>query len=135
MPKKANPSIQIKNRRASFDYESPETYTAGIVLSGTEIHSQHIVAINGIENAVGADIIVLCSQLARLVQRSVDTCRLQVDIEDTEFVAFHVDISPHGTVVGVFKEHRLATTNGVSAIDNHILSSYHHIGEVFAIGF
>ena len=35
MPKKANPSIQIKNRRASFDYEFLETYTAGIVLSGT----------------------------------------------------------------------------------------------------
>ena len=39
MPKKANPSIQIKNRRASFDYEFLETYTAGIVLSGTEIKS------------------------------------------------------------------------------------------------
>ena len=39
MPKKANPTIQIKNRRASFDYEFLETYTAGIVLSGTEIKS------------------------------------------------------------------------------------------------
>ena len=38
MEKKA-PSIQIKNRRASFDYEFLETYTAGIVLSGTEIKS------------------------------------------------------------------------------------------------
>lgn len=33
------PSIQIKNKRASFDYEFVETFTAGIVLSGTEIKS------------------------------------------------------------------------------------------------
>ncbi len=33
------PQINIKNRRASFDYELLETYTAGIVLTGTEIKS------------------------------------------------------------------------------------------------
>ena len=32
-------SINIKNRRASFDYEFVDTYTAGIVLTGTEIKS------------------------------------------------------------------------------------------------
>lgn len=32
-------SIQIKNKRAGFDYEFIETFTAGIVLSGTEIKS------------------------------------------------------------------------------------------------
>ena len=31
--------ITIKNRRASFDYEIIEDYTAGIVLTGTEIKS------------------------------------------------------------------------------------------------
>ncbi len=31
--------INIKNRRASFDYEISETYTAGMVLTGTEIKS------------------------------------------------------------------------------------------------
>lgn len=31
--------INIKNRRASFDYEITDTYTAGIVLTGTEIKS------------------------------------------------------------------------------------------------
>ena len=34
-PKKIN----IKNRRATFDYEVIETFTAGIVLTGTEIKS------------------------------------------------------------------------------------------------
>ena len=34
-----NPRINIKNKRASFDYEFIDTYTAGIVLSGTEIKS------------------------------------------------------------------------------------------------
>lgn len=29
--------INIKNRRATFDYEISDTYTAGIVLTGTEI--------------------------------------------------------------------------------------------------
>ena len=38
MPK-AKSSIQVKNRRASFDYEFLETYTAGICLVGTEIKS------------------------------------------------------------------------------------------------
>lgn len=31
--------INIKNKRATFDYELLETYTAGIVLTGTEIKS------------------------------------------------------------------------------------------------
>ena len=38
MPK-AKSKVEIKNRRASFDYEFLETYTAGIVLSGSEIKS------------------------------------------------------------------------------------------------
>ena len=31
--------VNIKNKRASFDYEFVETFTAGIVLTGTEIKS------------------------------------------------------------------------------------------------
>ncbi len=38
MPK-AKSNIEIKNRRASFDFEFIETYQAGIVLTGTEIKS------------------------------------------------------------------------------------------------
>ena len=34
-----SPNINIKNRRASFDYIVTETFTAGIVLTGTEIKS------------------------------------------------------------------------------------------------
>lgn len=34
--------INIKNKRASFDYEFVDTYTAGIVLTGTEIKSIRI---------------------------------------------------------------------------------------------
>ncbi|MFA6701397.1 MAG: SsrA-binding protein SmpB [Dysgonamonadaceae bacterium] len=33
------PNIQIKNKRATFDYELVETFTAGLVLTGTEIKS------------------------------------------------------------------------------------------------
>ena len=35
----ANSNINIKNRRATFDYEIVESFTAGIVLTGTEIKS------------------------------------------------------------------------------------------------
>ena len=35
----ATTKINIKNRRATFDYEVIDTYTAGIVLTGTEIKS------------------------------------------------------------------------------------------------
>ena len=35
----ASVNINIKNRRASFDYEIIETFDAGIVLTGTEIKS------------------------------------------------------------------------------------------------
>ena len=34
-----NTAINIKNRKATFDYEIIETFTAGIVLTGTEIKS------------------------------------------------------------------------------------------------
>lgn len=34
-----NKEINIKNRRATFDYAIGDTYTAGIVLTGTEIKS------------------------------------------------------------------------------------------------
>lgn len=33
------PSINIRNKRASFDYEILDTFTAGLVLTGTEIKS------------------------------------------------------------------------------------------------
>ncbi|MDR3194497.1 MAG: SsrA-binding protein SmpB [Tannerella sp.] len=36
---KASNRIQIKNKRATFDYELLDTFTAGIVLTGTEIKS------------------------------------------------------------------------------------------------
>ena len=36
---KTAPAINIKNKRATFDYELVDTYTAGIVLTGTEIKS------------------------------------------------------------------------------------------------
>ena len=36
---KKKSSVEIKNRRASFDYEFLETYQAGIVLTGDEIKS------------------------------------------------------------------------------------------------
>jgi SsrA-binding protein len=36
---KAKSKIEIKNKRASFEYEFIESFTAGIVLSGTEIKS------------------------------------------------------------------------------------------------
>ena len=35
----AQPAINIKNKRATFDYELVDTYTTGIVLTGTEIKS------------------------------------------------------------------------------------------------
>ena len=38
MPKNKS-NIEIKNKRAGFEYEFLEKYTAGIVLSGTEIKS------------------------------------------------------------------------------------------------
>lgn len=39
MKEKISNNIVIKNKRATFDYELLETYTAGIVLTGTEIKS------------------------------------------------------------------------------------------------
>jgi SsrA-binding protein len=39
MDKRTTPNISIKNRRATFDYIITDTYTAGIVLTGTEIKS------------------------------------------------------------------------------------------------
>jgi len=39
MKEKIQNNIQIKNKRATFDYELLETFTAGIVLTGTEIKS------------------------------------------------------------------------------------------------
>ena len=36
---KAKSNIEIRNKKASFEYEFIETYTAGIVLTGTEIKS------------------------------------------------------------------------------------------------
>ncbi|MBO4691492.1 MAG: SsrA-binding protein SmpB [Bacteroidales bacterium] len=37
--KKSSAKIDIRNRRAGFDYEFLENYTAGVVLAGTEIKS------------------------------------------------------------------------------------------------
>ncbi len=39
MAKMKMPDVNIKNKRATFDYEIIDTYRAGIVLTGTEIKS------------------------------------------------------------------------------------------------
>ena len=39
MKEKFEKNVSIKNKRATFDYELLDTYTAGIVLTGTEIKS------------------------------------------------------------------------------------------------
>jgi SsrA-binding protein len=39
MKEKIASTVQIKNKRATFDYEVVETFEAGIVLTGTEIKS------------------------------------------------------------------------------------------------
>lgn len=39
MKEKISNTIQIKNKRATFDYELLDTFVAGIVLTGTEIKS------------------------------------------------------------------------------------------------
>lgn len=39
MKEKVSNNVSIKNKRATFDYELLETFTAGIVLTGTEIKS------------------------------------------------------------------------------------------------
>jgi SsrA-binding protein len=39
MKEKISKTIQIKNKRATFDYELLDTFMAGIVLTGTEIKS------------------------------------------------------------------------------------------------
>ena len=39
MKEKFEKNISIKNKRATFDYELLDTFTAGIVLTGTEIKS------------------------------------------------------------------------------------------------
>ena len=39
MTEKISNQVQIKNKRATFDYELLDTFTAGIVLTGTEIKS------------------------------------------------------------------------------------------------
>ena len=39
MKEKIKNDVLIKNKRATFDYELLETFTAGIVLTGTEIKS------------------------------------------------------------------------------------------------
>ncbi|HOZ87309.1 MAG TPA: SsrA-binding protein, partial [Bacteroidia bacterium] len=36
---KISNTVNIENRRAKFDYQFLETYTAGLVLKGTEIKS------------------------------------------------------------------------------------------------
>ncbi|MBO4267957.1 MAG: SsrA-binding protein SmpB [Bacteroidaceae bacterium] len=39
MASRKSQSVNIKNKKATFDYELIDTYTAGIVLTGTEIKS------------------------------------------------------------------------------------------------
>ncbi|MCR9062469.1 MAG: SsrA-binding protein SmpB [Cytophagales bacterium] len=46
MSKNISGKIEIKNRRASFEYQFIDTYTAGVVLKGTEIKSIRMGKVN-----------------------------------------------------------------------------------------
>ena len=54
MPK-AKSTIQIKNRRASFDYEFLETYTAGIQLVGERLPSRMPTATSSATSSLSAE--------------------------------------------------------------------------------
>lgn len=49
MEKKVN-NINIKNKRATFDYIITDTYTAGIVLTGTEIKSIRLSKVSFVDS-------------------------------------------------------------------------------------
>ncbi|MGR3810865.1 SsrA-binding protein SmpB [Jiulongibacter sp. NS-SX5] len=46
MSSKISKNIEIKNRKASFEYHFIDTYTAGVVLKGTEIKSIRMGKVN-----------------------------------------------------------------------------------------
>ena len=51
--------VNIKNKRATFDYELLDTYTAGIVLTGTEIKSIRLGRICTLPNISMARTIIM----------------------------------------------------------------------------
>jgi hypothetical protein len=62
--------INIKNKRASFDFEFIDTFTAGIVLTGTEIKSIRFNAVNTAKQIIvkaGTRLLIDRASVARLV--------------------------------------------------------------------
>ena len=51
MKEKISNNIQIKNKRATFDYELLDTFTAGIVLTGTDLSAGRIVGLTACVSA------------------------------------------------------------------------------------
>ena len=88
----------------------------GDSLSGTEHHSQCVVAEDGIEHTAVADAVVgigiLCLQLASLMQGAVDASALQVNVEDAYVLSVHSNICPHGALVGIVEEKGLLSLMG-----------------------
>ena len=69
------------------------------------------------------------------MQRAVDARGLQVDVEDANLLSvLELDVGPHGTVVGIIEEYRLAVLDGVAAEDDHVAATHLHIGEILLVG-
>ena len=109
----------------------------GDSLSGTEHHAQHVVAEDGIEHAAVADAVVgigiLCLQLAGPVQGAVDACGFKVDVEKAYYLSIHVNICPHGALVGVVEENGFTVLDGIAAEHDHVCVACCHIGEIVLV--
>ena len=106
-------------------------------LPSTEHHAQGVVAEDGVEHTTVADAVVgigiLGLKLAGLMHGAVKTGGFQVDIEHTNILSLHIDVGPHGTLVGIVEEQGLAVFYRITAEDYHVAAACGHIGEVFLV--
>ena len=54
-------------------------------------------------------------------------------IVHTDNLAVHINLSPHGTVVGHFEIEILEVLDGEAAVDDHVALTNDHIGEIVFI--
>ena len=99
-------------------------------LSSPDDHSKCVVAVDGVDERVGLNVLSAVYHFACLVECAVETSGFEMCVNHLYLLAVDVDVCPHGTIVCLLKFYCFRSLYRVAAEDDHVGLAYGMIREI-----
>ena len=111
----------------------PHVHCHCMRLACPDNHAKGVVAVDGIDDGIVFHLYAFVHEFSRLMEGAVKSSGLKVHVVYPHLLAVDIDVSPHGTIVGVLKQNALFACDWVSAEYSHVITSYGYIGEIVPV--